>query len=73
MLEDCYKLGVDLASSEDTVALDGYSGSPVFAWHKSNTDVYKGVLCGVAIQGAGNTLNFLRRREIDAMAVEICS
>lgn len=72
MLEDCYKLKIDQDSISGTDDLDGYSGSPVFAWHKNASSVYEAVLCGVAIQGKDTTVNFLRRREIDEIARQIC-
>ena len=73
MLEDCYKLTIDPSSISGNQDINGYSGSPVFGWHKNSRSVYEAVLCGVAIQGKGSTVNFLRRSEIDAVAREICS
>ena len=73
MLEDCYKLQINESNLNESGGMDGFSGSPVFAWHKDSKSVYEAVLCGVAIQAKGSTLNFLRRREIDEVAREICS
>jgi hypothetical protein len=73
MLTDCYKIEIFKSESLESCSLDGYSGSPVFAWHNDAESIFETEFCGVAIQGKGNTLNFLRRWEIDEAARYICS
>lgn len=73
MLDACYKLNINPDSNSGSSNIDGYSGSPVFAWHKDAKRVREAVFCGVAIQSAGTTLNFLRRGVIDEVAKKLCS
>lgn len=73
VLDACYKLNINTDTKCCSVSVDGYSGAPVFAWHKDATSVYEGVLCGVAIQASESTINFLRRGVIDEVAKNLCA
>ena len=73
MLVDCYKIKINNLITTNPLNMDGFSGSPVFAWHNDAESIFDTALCGIAIQAKGDTLNFLRRWEIDEAARYICS
>jgi len=72
-IDNCSKLSICNIIGPKNI--DGYSGSPVFAWKKGEADVESINFCGLAVRGSfsSKAMHFLERNFIAEIASQICA